>query len=76
VEDPSTGQEIGRIARGGKADDIEAAVDHRAHPSLSGDWGLMTAAERGRLLAKIGRAVEEHTSNGSPILRPMMSANH
>jgi aldehyde dehydrogenase (NAD+) len=58
VEDPSTGHEIGRIARGGKAE-IEAAVD-AAQSALSGEWGRMPAAERGRLLAKIGRAVEEN----------------
>ncbi|WP_417409250.1 aldehyde dehydrogenase family protein [Hoeflea sp.] len=56
VEDPSTGHEIGRIARGGKAE-IEAAVD-AAQSALTGEWGQMPAAERGRLLAKIGRAVE------------------
>ena len=58
VEDPSTGLEIGRIARGGKAE-IEAAVD-AAQSALAGEWGRMPAAERGRLLAKIGRAVEEN----------------
>lgn len=58
VEDPSTGQEIGRIARGGTAE-IDAAVA-AARASLSGDWGRLTAAERGRLLSKIGRAVEDH----------------
>jgi aldehyde dehydrogenase (NAD+) len=39
--------------------EIEAAVD-AAQSALSGEWGRMTAAERGRLLAKIGRAVEEN----------------
>ncbi|WP_425497517.1 aldehyde dehydrogenase family protein [Hoeflea ulvae] len=58
VEDPSTGHEIGRIARGG-AGEIDAAVS-AARAALSGEWGQMTAAERGRLLAKIGRAVEDH----------------
>lgn len=57
VEDPSTGQEIGRIAKGGKAD-IDLAVE-AARNALAGDWGRMSAAERGRLLARIGRAVEE-----------------
>ena len=58
VEDPSTGKEIGRIARGGKVE-IEAAID-AARSALAGEWGQMPAAERGRLLAKIGRAVEDH----------------
>jgi aldehyde dehydrogenase (NAD+) len=46
VEDPSTGQEIGRIARGA-AEDIEAAVI-AARMSLSAEWGGLPAAERGR----------------------------
>lgn len=58
VEDPSTGQEFARIARGG-ASEIEAAVA-AAREALDGPWGRMTAAERGRLLGKIGRAVEDH----------------
>ncbi|WP_422372056.1 aldehyde dehydrogenase family protein [Hoeflea sp.] len=58
VEDPSTGREIGRIARGA-ADDIDAAVI-AARMALAGEWGRMPAAERGRVLSKIGRAVEEH----------------
>ena len=57
VEDPSTGEEIARISRGEKAD-IDAAVA-AARRALAGDWGRMTAAERGRMLSKIGRAVEE-----------------
>lgn len=58
VEDPSTGQEFAHIARGG-AGEIEAAVA-AAREALGGPWGRMTAAERGRLLGKIGRAVEDH----------------
>ena len=57
AEDPSDGSEIGRIARGG-AGEIDAAVA-AARAALSGDWGRATAAERGRLLARIGRLVEE-----------------
>ncbi|MGX0876510.1 aldehyde dehydrogenase (NAD+) [Roseovarius sp. MBR-154] len=58
VEDPSTGQDIGRIARGG-ADDIDAAVV-AAQAALGGAWGRSTAAERGRLLARLGQLVEAH----------------
>jgi aldehyde dehydrogenase (NAD+) len=61
VEDPSRGVTIGAIARAGKAD-IEAAVE-AAERALAGDWGRLTAAERGRLLAKlaglIGGRIEE-----------------
>jgi aldehyde dehydrogenase (NAD+) len=58
VEDPSTGQEIARIARGG-AEDIDAAVA-AAQAALGGAWGRCTAAERGRLLARLGQLVEAH----------------
>ena len=57
VEDPSTGQEIGAIARGRTAD-IDAAVT-AAQAALDGEWGRMTATERGRILTRLGRLVEE-----------------
>ncbi|WP_107496702.1 aldehyde dehydrogenase family protein [Thalassobius sp. I31.1] len=55
VEDPSSGQITGAIARGTQAD-IDAAV-HAAENALSGDWGRMTAVERGRILTRIGQLV-------------------
>ena len=55
VENPSTGEEIGRIARGGKAE-IDAAVA-AAEAARRGAWGRLTAAERGRILARIGALV-------------------
>jgi aldehyde dehydrogenase (NAD+) len=58
LHDPSTGLEIGRIARGG-AQDIDAAVT-AAQSALNGDWGALTAADRGRLLARLGTLVTEH----------------
>ncbi|MDG4649490.1 aldehyde dehydrogenase family protein [Roseibacterium sp. SDUM158017] len=58
VEDPSTGREIGRIARGG-AEDIDAAV-LAAQSALEGAWGTLTAVERGRLLARLGQLVHDH----------------
>ena len=57
IEDPSTGEEIGQIARGQEADIDRAVVC--AEAALAGEWGQMTAAERGRILARIGRLVEE-----------------
>ncbi len=57
LEDPSTGQQIGEIARGGAAE-IDAAV-RAAEAAVSGDWGRATAAERGRVLARMGRIVAE-----------------
>ncbi|SOH94736.1 aldehyde dehydrogenase (NAD+) [Monaibacterium marinum] len=61
LENPSTGEQIGEIARG-DADHIEQAVIS-AKKALSGDWGRATAAERGRLLSKIGRMVLERADD-------------
>lgn len=58
VENPSTGEEIARIARGG-GQDIDAAVE-AARSALAGQWGMLTAAERGRLLARLGQLVLDH----------------
>lgn len=55
--DPSTGAEIRRIARGTEAD-IDRAVS-AAEAAQEGEWGRLTAAERGRVLARIGQAVIE-----------------
>jgi aldehyde dehydrogenase (NAD+) len=55
VEDPSTGSEIGAIARGSAAD-IDVAVA-AAEAARGGEWGRMAAAERGRVLSRIGRSV-------------------
>ena len=55
LENPSTGQAIGEIAAA-QAADIDAAVV-AARAALDGPWGALTAAERGRLLSTIGRAV-------------------
>ncbi len=52
---PSTGQELAQIARGQQAD-IDAAVA-AAQGALAGDWGALTAAERGRMMAELGRLV-------------------
>ncbi|MFN3641719.1 MAG: aldehyde dehydrogenase family protein [Gemmobacter sp.] len=57
VENPSTGATIGAIARG-QADDIDAAVA-AAEAARQGTWGRATAAERGRVLARIGHLVAE-----------------
>jgi len=54
---PSDGTELCRIARGQVAD-IDRAVA-AAQAARAGDWGRMTAAERGRVLSRIGRIVLE-----------------
>ena len=55
VEDPSFATEFARIARG-TASDIDAAVS-AAGDAMRGEWGRTPAAERGRILARVGRAV-------------------
>ncbi len=55
LEDPSTGAPLAEIARGGAAE-IDAAVV-AARAARAGDWGRATAAERGRILARIGELV-------------------
>ncbi len=58
VTDPSTGVEMARIARGG-ALDIDDAVA-AAEAALAGDWGVMSAAERGRILLRLSHLVLNH----------------
>jgi len=58
LENPSTGIEIGRIARGTKAD-VDAAVD-AAETARTSEWGRLPAFERGRLLSHMGRLVLTH----------------
>jgi aldehyde dehydrogenase (NAD+) len=55
LQDPSTGLEMGEIARG-RTDDIDAAVA-AARTALQGDWGRMTAPERGRILCRLGQLI-------------------
>ena len=57
IEDPSRGVEIGEIARGTAAD-IDAAVE-AAERALGGEWGKLTATERGRLLAKLAEKIND-----------------
>jgi aldehyde dehydrogenase (NAD+) len=61
VEDPSTGAEVGRIARGGAAE-IDAAV-RAARRACEGAWGRLAAAERGRLLADAARLVRSRAED-------------
>ena len=58
IENPSTGEVIGHIARGTQ-DDITAAVD-AAQAAVKGAWGKLTATERGRLLTRLGELVKEN----------------
>ena len=63
VEDPSTGETFGTLAAG-SAQDIDDAVD-AAQAAFSGEWGRLTAAERGRVLARIGKLVEAQGHPGA-----------
>src|SRR3569833_1921822 len=61
VENPSDGALIAQIPRGTSAD-IDAAVT-ASQTALSGAWGKTPAAERGRILARIGRLVLERVDD-------------
>jgi aldehyde dehydrogenase (NAD+) len=62
VVDPSDGKPFARLARGNGADIDLAVRAARAAlgDSFEGDWGRMTATERGRRLMKLSSAVLEH----------------
>lgn len=53
--DPSFGTKLCDIAQG-TSEDIDLAVD-AARDALNGEWGQLTAAERGRLMSKIGMEI-------------------
>ncbi|MET1416904.1 aldehyde dehydrogenase family protein [Roseibium sp. HPY-6] len=57
LNNPSTGERIGSIARG-RAADIDAAVA-AAHSAGQGAWGRTTAVERGRFLFRLRELVLE-----------------
>jgi len=55
VIDPCSGRTFDQITHGSAADIDRAVVAARA--ALAGDWGKLTATERGRILMKIGAGV-------------------
>lgn len=61
VRNPSDGSELCRIGRG-QAVDIDRAVA-AARAALDGVWGARTAAERGRLLSRLGVLVQERAED-------------
>ena len=82
VVNPSDGQTIGQIGRGG-ADEIDAAV-RAGHAALDGEWGRLDAASRGRLLLRLAdlirRDVEkfaklESEDVGKPLAQARADAN-
>jgi aldehyde dehydrogenase (NAD+) len=57
---PSDGKPFARIARSG-AEDVSRAVA-AARKAFEGDWGRLTAIERGRMLMKLGEAIAANAS--------------
>ncbi|MCP5380846.1 MAG: aldehyde dehydrogenase family protein [Kordiimonadaceae bacterium] len=55
---PSTGELLCKIGRGSE-NDIDDAVK-AAQTALDGEWGRMTATQRGRILTKIGEKILEN----------------
>lgn len=55
VDEPSTGKVFTQVSRGGEWE-VNAAVQS-ARQALNSNWGRFTAAERGRLLVKIGNRI-------------------
>ncbi len=79
---PSDGSTLCNIAAGNAAD-IDAAVA-AAEAAMAGEWGRSTAAERGRILAKIGQLVLENADElarlealdvGKPLKQAMADVN-
>src|SRR5262245_31065422 len=52
VTNPATEESIGTVPEGG-VEDVDAAVK-AARAALEGPWGKMSAADRGRLIWKVG----------------------
>ncbi|MHA1943565.1 MAG: aldehyde dehydrogenase family protein [Candidatus Thorarchaeota archaeon] len=61
VIEPSTGEEIGAIARSGAAE-IDQAV-YAAQAALLGTWGQLDAAERGGLLHRFSVLIRENAES-------------
>jgi phenylacetaldehyde dehydrogenase len=55
---PATGDVLANVAEGDKAD-IDAAVK-AARAAFEGPWRRMTAAQRGRLIWKLGDLIDQH----------------
>ncbi|MFE2699449.1 aldehyde dehydrogenase family protein [Streptomyces mirabilis] len=59
TRDPSTGERITDVSYAGAADVASAVTAARA--ALDDDWGLLPAAARGQLLARLADLIERHT---------------
>jgi aldehyde dehydrogenase (NAD+) len=65
VVSPSDGRPFAQIARSG-SEDVDRAVK-AARKAFEGDWGRLTATERGHLLVKIGHAIADHAEELSAL---------
>lgn len=61
VLDPSIGSELGTIARG-TAPDVDAAVG-AAQAAMQGEWGRLTATDRGRILMRMAELVRQRVDD-------------
>ncbi|HEY7925871.1 MAG: aldehyde dehydrogenase family protein [Candidatus Dormibacteria bacterium] len=59
TENPATGEEITKVARAGAAD-AERAVSAARAAFDSGPWTTMSAADRGRLIARLAGLVDQN----------------
>jgi aldehyde dehydrogenase (NAD+) len=75
VFDPSTGEVLARVARGGRKD-IDRAVKAARGAMESKDWGGLVPAERGRIMNRMAQAIRdraeelatlESRDNGKPL---------
>lgn len=57
IQDPSTGQVVGEIGKGSALDIDEAVM--AAQAASEGEWGHLTATERGRILMKMSALVQD-----------------
>jgi len=62
VVQPSDGEVFAQIARSG-AEDVDAAVKAARQAFEEGEWGKLTATDRGRLLAKIGQLILDNAED-------------
>lgn len=58
VQDPATGDEIATAAQG-EAADVHAAVE-AARAAFEGPWAKFTAAERGKVIWKLGELIDQN----------------
>jgi aldehyde dehydrogenase (NAD+) len=61
VVNPSTGEVFSKLSRG-KAEDVDRAVQ-AANQALEGEWGRLTATERGRLLCRLGQLILDNAED-------------